>query len=389
MVDNVDANILFESTNLELGMSKKGHILAVDDEPLNRGVIERIVNRKGHDVTLVASGQEALDKLQDTEFDLVLLDIMMPEIDGIEVLKRIRQKYSMSQLPVIMVSALDDSEKVVELLDLGANDYVTKPIDAKVLQARVATQLDIGLAHKKIAALSEDAKRRNKLLLNLFGRYVSDDVVRNLVSSPRASNIGSERQHVSLLFADIRDFSKTTERLSPEDAVTMLNNFYDVMIDVVSKYKGTIDKLMGDELLITFGVPRERDDDTERSLACALAMQLAMPEVNQRNKEQRLPEVQIGIGVHCGEVMVGNVGSEKHASFSVIGQEVNLTSSIEASAEAGEILISEETFMGGGLKVWVDGKRELHPKGFAHGIMVYRLTGMDGKYKLNLPIEEK
>lgn len=370
-------------------MSKKGHILAVDDEPLNRGVIERIVNRKGHDVTLVASGQEALDKLQDTEFDLVLLDIMMPEIDGIEVLKRIRQKYSMSQLPVIMVSALDDSEKVVELLDLGANDYVTKPIDAKVLQARVATQLDIGLAHKKIAALSEDAKRRNKLLLNLFGRYVSDDVVRNLVSSPRASNIGSERQHVSLLFADIRDFSKTTERLSPEDAVTMLNNFYDVMIDVVSKYKGTIDKLMGDELLITFGVPRERDDDTERSLACALAMQLAMPEVNQRNKEQRLPEVQIGIGVHCGEVMVGNVGSEKHASFSVIGQEVNLTSSIEASAEAGEILISEETFMGGGLKVWVDGKRELHPKGFAHGIMVYRLTGMDGKYKLNLPIEEK
>jgi adenylate cyclase len=118
-------------------------------------------------------------------------------------------------------------------------------------------------------------------------------------------------------------------------------------------------------------------------------MQLAIPEVNKRNKEKRLPEIKIGIGIHCGEVMVGNVGSEKHASFSVIGQEVNLTSSIEASAEAGEILISEETFMGGGLKVWVDGKRELHPKGFSHGIMVYRLTGMDGKYKLNLPVEGK
>ena len=192
-----------------------------------------------------------------------------------------------------------------------------------------------------------------------------------------------------MLFADIREFSNITSRLAPEDAVTMLNNYYNVMIDVVAQYKGTIDKLMGDEMLVTFGVPRERDDDTERSLACALAMQLAIPEVNKRNREKRLPEIKIGIGVHCGEVMMGNVGSEKHASFSVIGQEVNLTSSIEANAEAGEILISEETFMGGGLKVWVDGKRELHPKGFKHGIMAYRLTGMDGKYKLNLPVVKK
>ena len=370
-------------------MSKTGHILAVDDEPLNRGVIERIVSRKGYDISLASSGKEALDKILSGEFDLVLLDIMMPEIDGVEVLKRIRHQFDMSELPVIMVTALDDSEKIVELLEAGANDYVTKPIDAKVLQARIKTQIDIAQSHKKIAALSEDARRRNKLLLNLFGRYVSSDVVHNLVSSPRASRIGSEKQQVSMLFADIREFSNITSRLSPEDSVTMLNNFYDVMIDVVGQYKGTIDKLMGDELLVTFGVPRSRDDDTERSLGCALAMQLAVPEVNKRNKEKRLPEIQIGIGVHCGEVMVGNVGSEKHASFSVIGQEVNLTSSIEASAEAGEILISEETFMGGGLKVWVDGKRELHPKGFKHGIMVYRLTGMDGKYKLNLPVESK
>lgn len=369
-------------------MSKAGQILAVDDEPLNRGVIERIVSRKGHEITLAGSGREALDKLLEADFDLVLLDIMMPEIDGVEVLKRIRQKYDMTELPVIMVTAMDESEKIVELLEAGANDYVTKPIDAKVLQARIKTQIDIVQSHKKIAALSEDARRRNKLLLNLFGRYVSNDVVQNLVSSPRASKIGSEKQLVSMLFADIREFSTITSRLTPEDAVSILNNFYDVMIDVVSKYKGTIDKLMGDEMLVTFGVLRERDDDTERSLACALAMQLAIPEVNKRNKEKRLPEIQIGIGVHCGEVMVGNVGSDKHASFSVIGQEVNLTSSIESNAEAGEILISEETFMGGGLKVWVDGKRELHPKGFSHGIMAYRLTGMDGKYKLNLPVDD-
>ncbi len=204
------------------------------------------------------------------------------------------------------------------------------------------------------------------------------------MSSPKASKIGSELQEVSILFADIRDFSEVSERLSPEKAVAMLNNFYDVMIDVVEEYRGNIDKIMGDEMLVTFGVPTARENDIERALACALSMQLAIPKVNKRNRENRLPEIKIGIGVNSGEAMVGNVGSDKHASFSVIGNEVNLTASIEANAEGGEILISEATFMGGGLKVWVDGKRELRPKGFGHGVMVYRLTGIDGKYKLNL-----
>lgn len=369
-------------------MSKSCNILAVDDDALNRGVIERIVKRKGHNVTLASGGKEAIEQIKQGSFDLVLLDIMMPDIDGVEVLKKIRDDFSMSALPVIMVSALDDSDKVVELLDLGANDYVTKPIDAKVLQARVKTQLNVVTAHKKISALSEDAKRRNKLLLNLFGRYVTEDVARNLVSHPRASKIGSELEEVTLLFADIRGFSDATERLSPEKALAALNNYYDVMIDVVKKFNGTIDKLMGDEMLVTFGVPKTREDDIERALACALSMQLAMAEVNERNQAQRLPEMQLGIGVNTGEVMVGNVGSDKHASFSVVGKEVNLAASIESHAEGGEILISEATFMGGGLKVWIEGKRELHPKGFAHGVMAYRLTGMDGKYKLSLNPDE-
>jgi len=369
-------------------MSKSCNILAVDDDALNRGVIERIVTRKGHKVTLANDGKDALHKIRRGTFDLVLLDVMMPGIDGPGVLREIRNHYSMTDLPVIMVSALNDSDKVVELLDLGANDYVTKPIDAKVLQARMETQLSVVSANKKVFALSEDAKRRNKLLLNLFGRYVTEDVVRNLVSSPQGSKIGSELEEVTLLFADIRGFSSETEHLSPEQVLTALNNYYDVMIDVVNKFKGTIDKLMGDEMLVTFGVPKKRDGDAERALACALSMQLAMHEVNERNRAQNLPEFQLGIGVNTGKVMVGNVGSDKHASFSVVGKEVNLTASIEADAKGGEILISEATFTGRGLQIWTDGKRELHSKGFSQSVMVYRLTGMGGKYKLNLHSDE-
>ncbi len=369
-------------------MSKSCNILAVDDDALNRGVIERIVTRKGHKVTLATDGKDALHKIRRDTFDLVLLDVMMPGIDGVDVLREIRNHYSMTDLPVIMVSALSDSEKVVELLDLGANDYVTKPIDAKVLQARMETQLSVVSANKKVFALSEDAKRRNKLLLNLFGRYVTEDVVRNLVSSPQGSKIGSELEEVTLLFANIRGFSSVTEHLSPEQVLTVLNNYYDVMIDVVNKFKGTIDKLMGDEMLVTFGVPKKRNGDAERALACALSMQLAMREVNERNQAQSLPELQLGIGVNTGKVMVGNVGSDKHASFSVVGKEVNLTAAIEAQAKGGEILISKATFMGSGFQVWTDSKRELQSKGFSHSVMVYRLTGMDGKYKLNLNSDE-
>jgi adenylate cyclase len=368
-------------------MSEGGNILAVDDNAQNREIIERIVAREGHKVTLASGGKEALQKIQEGSFELILLDIMMPDIDGMEVLRVIRQHRSMSALPVIMVSALDDSAKVVELLELGANDYVTKPIDAKVLQARVKTQLDVVRSHKKIVALSEEARKRNKLLMNLFGRYVSEDVARNLLASTKASKIGSELEEVTLLFANIRGFSDATERLSPEKVVAVLNSFYDEMFDVVDTFGGTIDKLMGDEMLVTFGVPNTQDDDIERALACALSMQLAMEKVNEHNQSQRLPALQLGIGVNTGEVMVGNVGSSKHASFSVVGKEVNLASSLEAHAEGGEILISESTFMGGGLEVWIEGKRELHPKGFGHGIMAYRLVGMDGKYPLSLTVE--
>ncbi len=140
-------------------MSRSGNILAVDDDVLNRGVIERIVARKGHSVTLASDGKEALHKIRQGAFDLVLLDIMMPGIDGLGVLREIRQYYSMSALPVIMVSALNDSDTVVELLNLGANDYMTKPVDAKILQARVTTQLNVINAHKKVSVLPENVNQ--------------------------------------------------------------------------------------------------------------------------------------------------------------------------------------------------------------------------------------
>lgn len=361
-----------------------GHILVVDDEITNRDILQRMLVRQGYSVSLASGGRQAQELIRLNAYDLVLLDIMMPEMDGIAVLKAARQQFSMTELPIIMATALDETDQVANALSLGANDYLTKPFNKKILLARVNTQTALAQAYNKAIHLAEDVSRRNKLLLKLFGRYVTDEVAKNLLESPSATKMGGELQKVAVLFADIRNFTEISEHLPPGRVVEMLNNFFDVMIDVIRKYRGTVDKLIGDEVLATFGTTMERPDDTERALACALEMQLGMEAVNARNRASDLPELKMGIGINTGDVMVGNIGSEKHSNYSVIGKHVNLAARIQGCAAGDEIMISESAFLGGGLEVWVDSKREFTPKGIDHPIIVYRLSGLGGRYQLSL-----
>lgn len=362
----------------------KGHILVVDDEITNRDLMERMLVRQGYTVSLASGGKQAQELIRVKSFDLVLLDIMMPEVDGLTVLKESRKLFSMTELPIIMATALDQSDQVANALSAGANDYITKPFNKKILLARVKTQTALAQAYNKATTLAQDVSRRNQLLLKMFGRYVTDEVAKNLIESPSAAKMGGELQKVTILFADIRNFTEISEHLPPGRVVEMLNNFFDVMIDVIRKYRGTVDKLIGDEVLATFGTTKERPDDAERALACALEMQLAMEAVNARNRASELPELTMGIGINTGDVMVGNIGSEKHSNYSVIGKHVNLAARIQNCAAGGEIMISESAFLGGGLEVWVDSKREFTPKGIDHPITVYRLSGMGGRYKLSI-----
>lgn len=361
-----------------------GHILVVDDELTNRDILQRMLVRQGYSVSLASGGSQAQELIRLNAYDLVLLDIMMPKVDGVAVLKAARQQFSMTELPIIMATALDETDQVASALSLGANDYLTKPFNKKILLARVNTQTALAQAYNKAIHLAEDVSRRNKLLLKLFGRYVTDEVAKNLLESPSATKMGGELQKVAVLFADIRNFTEISEHLPPGRVVEMLNNFFDVMIDVIRKYRGTVDKLIGDEVLATFGTTRERPDDTERALACALEMQLGMTAVNARNRASDLPELKMGIGINTGDVMVGNIGSEKHSNYSVIGKHVNLAARIQGCAAGDEIMISESAFLGGGLEVWVDSKREFTPKGIDHPIIVYRLSGLGGRYQLSL-----
>src|SRR6266566_2093940 len=171
-----------------------------------------------------------------------------------------------------------------------------------------------------------------------FGRYVSDDVVASLLDSPEGLKLGGELRRVTVMMSDLRGFTPLAERLTPEEAIRFLNDYLQTMVDLILRYRGTINEIMGDGILVIFGAPTAAPDDAERALACAVAMQQAMGGLNARNRERGLPEIEMGIGVHTGEVIVGNIGSERRMKYAAVGSAVNLTGRIESYTTGGEIL---------------------------------------------------
>src|SRR5919109_3072735 len=321
----------------------QGSLLVVDDNPLNRDMLARRLTRRGYTVTVAADGYQALAMIEAQRFDLVLLDIMMPGISGLDVLKTVRQRYSVADLPVIMATAKDQSEDIVAALKLGANDYVTKPLDFPVVLARTETQLALKRAMEEIQRLAAQLELRNRFIRDIFGRYLTDDVVASLLDSPEGLQLGGEKRQVTLLMSDLRGFTSLSGRLAPEQVVAILNRYLGTMVDVIMEYQGTIDEFIGDAIFVIFGAPQRMDDHAPRAVACAVAMQLAMATVNAQNRAESLPEVEMGVGVNTGEVVVGNIGSHKRARYGLVGSHVNLTARIESYTVGGQILISEAT----------------------------------------------
>jgi class 3 adenylate cyclase len=368
----------------------KDRLLVVDDNEMNRDMLSRRLKAKGFEVETAEDGRQALNRIQQGRLDLVLLDVMMPGISGLDVLREARDemKLSPADLPIIMATAKDASEDVVEALKLGANDYVVKPLDFPVVLARVSAQLQVKRAKDEIDRLVEDLELRNRFIKNTFGRYLSDEIVESILDSPEGLRLGGERRQVTILMSDLRGFTSVAERLGPEQVVTMLNHYLGTMADVIMKYRGTIDEFIGDAILVIFGAPILREDDAQRAIACATEMQLKMAEVNAWNREQGLPEVEMGIAVHTGEVVVGNIGSQKRAKYGVVGTTVNLTSRIETYTVGGQVLISEPALRAAGPAVSVAGQMAVRAKGAREPMLAYDLRGIGEPWNVALPVPE-
>jgi class 3 adenylate cyclase len=359
-------------------------LLVVDDNEMNRDMLSRRLSGRGYAVEVAKDGHEALAAVEGGSFDVILLDVMMPELSGIEVLKRIRHKWSESDLPVVMATARDASQDVVEALKLGANDYVTKPLDFPVVLARVETQIGLKRQKEEIHRLAQDLDIRNRFIQQTFGRYLSEEIVRGLLDSPEGLKLGGESRRVTLLMSDLRGFTSISEALSAEQVVRLLNSYLGAMAEVILKHQGTIDEFVGDAILAIFGAPVKRADDARRALACAVEMQLAIETLNERNAAEGLPRLEMGIAVHTGEVVVGNIGSEKRTKYGVVGPPINLTGRIESFTVGGQILISSAVCEEAGDVVQVGDRLSIAAKGAREPLTVFELRGIAGGYDLYL-----
>jgi class 3 adenylate cyclase len=222
------------------------------------------------------------------------------------------------------------------------------------------------------------------VLKKMFGRYLSTEVMNSLIENPSALELGGERRQVTIMMTDLRGFTALSERLDPEQVVQMLNAYFEVMVEVILKYNGTINEFIGDALLVIFGAPQEMPDRIQKAIACAIEMQNGMARVNAENRTKGFPELEMGIGLNETEVIVGNIGSSKRSKYAVVGSGVNMTSRIESYTVGGQILVSESIHQKAGEVLRVDSQRDVLPKGAEKPLRIYEIGGIAGDYNLAL-----
>jgi adenylate cyclase len=363
-------------------------VLLVDDQPMIAEAIRQML-AKETEIRLhhCVDPRQALAMAAEVQPTVILQDLMMPDIDGLALVRYYRAYPVTSDVPIIVLSTREEPVTKAEAFKLGANDYVIKLPDRLELIARIRYLskgyihlLDSQEAWAAVLASQEQLEVRNHFIRQIFGRYLSDEIVESLLEKPGALGLGGELRRVTILMTDLRGFTPLCETLEPTQVVTLLNNYLAAMTEVLVRHGGTIDEFIGDAILAVFGAPILYDDDARRAIACAVEMQEAMAGVNAKNEELGLPRVEMGIGLNTGEVVVGNIGSDRRAKYGVVGRHVNLSSRIESYTIGGQILAAESTIRDAGEGVRVNGQMEILPKGVAGAITIFDVHGIGAPY---------
>jgi adenylate cyclase len=229
-----------------------------------------------------------------------------------------------------------------------------------------------------------ESHRQRDSIRDTFGRYTSDEVVDELLASPKGLALTGENREVTFLVSDLRGFTALTAKLAPEEVIESMNRYFEQMVEVIAKYRGTVSEFLGDGILAFFGAPFNAADDPERAIACAIEMQNTLALVNAKQRELSLPELAMGIGINTGKVIVGNIGSERRAKYGVVGMPINVAFRIESSTIGGQILISDATYKKVSALVRIRGTREVMLKGIEKPMCLYNVTAIRGSYETSL-----
>jgi adenylate cyclase len=304
-------------------------LLVVDDNKVNRLLLARSLELQGHSVASAENGRVALKMLRGESFDLLLLDMEMPEMDGWQVLERLADDLQLRDLPVIVTSSLEGIANVVRCIELGAEDYLNKPVNPVLLKARIDASLE--------------KKRLRDQQKELVRRFATPEVAQDLQKS--GFSLGGKRVQASVMFADIRDFTALAETQPPEETIELINTYYALMFDAISGHGGVVTLMMGDGLMSVFGAPVPLADHGESAVRAAQEMVEMIMLFNRERDAAGKPPIAIGIGIASGEMVAGYTGTNQRATYTCIGNTVNLAARLETHTKTVQraILIDQAT----------------------------------------------
>jgi adenylate cyclase len=336
-------------------MTEPVTILAVDDQPANLRLLDAVLSPRGYRVVRASSGGQALELLPSSGADLVLLDIVMPGIDGYEVCRRIRSAPETAFLPVVMITASGHQEKT-RAIEAGADDFVSKPFDQSELLARVASLARIKRYHDTITKQAAELAQWNAELearvntqleelqrMNRLRRFLSPQVAELVINSGDDSFLGSHRREIVVVFCDLRGFTAFAESSEPEEVMGVLREYHAALGELIFRYEGTLERFTGDGLMVFFNDPIPLDDPTQRAVEMALAMRDRVAGLVE-GWSRLGHDLGFGVGIAQGFATLGRIGYEGRFDYAAIGTVTNLAARLCGEADAGQVLVSQRVF---------------------------------------------
>jgi adenylate cyclase len=361
-------------------------ILAVDDQPQNVRLLEAILSPRGYRVVGASSGVEALERLAGSAIDLVLLDIVMPGMDGYAVCRRIRADPATAYLPVVMLTASGDQEKV-NAIEAGADDFVAKPLNHAELLARVASLVRVKQYQDTITRQATelaswnreleqrvDAQVRELQRVNRLRRFLPPQLAELVIDSGDESLLESHRREIVVVFCDLRHFTPFAESSEPEEVMTVLGEYFAALGEAIFEYEGTLERFTGDGLMVFFNDPIPCDDAPQRAVRMAVAMREKVDGL-ARSWHRRGHDLGFGIGVAQGFATLGQVGFESRSDYAAIGSVTNMSARLCAEAKAGQILVTQRVMSAAEDAVAARPVGDLSLRGFSKPVTVFDITG--------------
>jgi len=365
-------------------------ILIVDDTPANVHILQARLAANGYDIVTATDGEEALAAVRDTQPDLILLDVMMPKLDGFEVCRRLRADASLPFIPIIMVTAKTDPKDVVAGLEAGGDEYLTKPVDQAALVARVKSMLRIKNLHDTVQGLAEERAEWNRTLerrveeqvgqleqLGRLKRFFSPQLAELIVAGGTDDPLKTHRREVTVVFLDLRGFTAFAETAEPEEVMGVLREYHAEMGKLILDHEGTLERFTGDGMMIFFNDPVPIPDPAERAIRMALEMRervLHLVMVWQK----RGYELALGVGIAQGFATIGAIGFEGRWDYGAIGTVTNLAARLCGEAKGGQILVHQRVATT--IEALAD-LEEIGPltlKGLLRPVSAFNVTGLKG-----------